>query len=462
MKKLLLFFAIAFGIEEATSQTPIVLNHLKIEGNTRTKTAVFIRETGWTAGYTAHNADSLCSVWQKRLSGLNLFNLVEVNYKQDTLLISVRERIYNWALPELSWADRNFNVWWQTKDPNRLIYGFTAYFNNLGGLNHNISVTAIHGFNRSYSFRYTKPFSAYRKSWGYSLGAGYWSNHELWYRTMNDKLSFLRIESQPVQRNFWSQFVLRRRLSYFNRLELTLGYGRTRIADSAARLDRGGVMNYIYGLNRNYLETGISFVSDSRDQRDYPSQGHLIRISAGNTFMNLNYSGPSVYQFEARVNRFTPLKPKWVLATGLVSRYRIDSRALTINTLPYLFSRQFGYGSDYVRGYEQFVAEGAGMFLAKMAFRRAVLQGYKLKIKRGNVLNNYRTIPLNVWFNIFADAGRTIRPTVLRTNYLNREWMLGSGIGMDVTAWYSAMARFELSRNRMGNWVFNISYINAF
>ncbi len=178
--------------------------------------------------------------------------------------------------------------------------------------------------------------------------------------------------------------------------------------------------------------------------------------------MNLNYSGPSVYQFEARVNRFTPLKPKWVLATGLVSRYRIDNRALIMNTLPYLFSRQFGYGSDYVRGYEPFVAEGAGMFLAKMAFRRAVLQGYKLKIKRGNVLNNYRTIPLNVWFNIFADAGRTIRPTVLRTNYLNQEWMLGSGIGMDVTAWYSAMARFELSRNRMGNWVFNISYINAF
>jgi hypothetical protein len=215
-------------------------------------------------------------------------------------------------------------------------------------------------------------------------------------------------------------------------------------------------------LNRNYLETGISFVSDSRDQRDYPGKGHLIRLSLSNNFMNLKYSGPSVYQFEARINKFTPLKPNWVLATGLVSRYRIDNRALMANTLPYLFSRQFGYGSDYVRGYEPYVAEGSGMFLAKMALRRALLQGYKLKIRHGNVLNNYRMIPLNVWFNIFADAGRTIKPTVVAANTLNREWMMGSGIGLDITAWYSAMARFELSRNRMGNWIFNISYINAF
>jgi len=396
MKKTLLSITCLFATMTGFSQNPIVLNHLRVTGNTKTKIPVFVRETGWSAGYSAYNADSLCQVWQKRLSGLNLFNVVSVSHRADTLLISVTERIYNWALPELSWADRNFNVWWQTKDPKRLIYGLTAYFNNLGGLNHNLSVTAIHGFNRSYSFRYTKPFSAYRKSWGYSLGAGYWSNHELWYKTVNDKLSFLRIESVPVQRNFWSQLLLRRRFNYFNRLEVMAGYGRMRIADSAAMRDQAAVLNYMYGLNRNYLEYGVGFVSDSRDQRDYPSQGHLIRLTASNNFMNLNFRGPSVYQFEARINRFTPLKPKWVLATGLVSRYRIDAKALTVDALPYLFARQFGYGSDYVRGYESFVAEGSEMFLAKMALRRAVLQGYKFTIKRGSVLSKYRIVPLNV------------------------------------------------------------------
>jgi outer membrane protein assembly factor BamA len=462
MKKLLLGLATISCTGALQSQSTVVLNHLRVQGNAKTKIPVFVRETGFTPGYVTGHADSLCKVWQQRLSGLNLFNLVEVEHHGDTVSISVKERIYNWALPELSWADRNFNVWWQSKDPNRLIYGFTGYFNNIGGLNHNLSITAIHGFNRSYSFRYTRPFSAYRKSWGYSLGAGYWSNHELWYKTESDKLQFLRLEAEPVQRNFWSQLILRRRINYFNRVEATLGYGGIRIADSAQTQDKQGVLNYIYGLNRNYLETGISFVSDSRDQRDYPGKGHLIRLSLSNNFMNLKYSGPSVYQFEARINKFTPLKPNWVLATGLVSRYRIDNRALMANTLPYLFSRQFGYGSDYVRGYEPYVAEGSGMFLAKMALRRALLQGYKLKIRHGNVLNNYRMIPLNVWFNIFADAGRTIKPTVVAANTLNREWMMGSGIGLDITAWYSAMARFELSRNRMGNWIFNISYINAF
>jgi hypothetical protein len=75
---------------------------------------------------------------------------------------------------------------------------------------------------------------------------------------------------------------------------------------------------------------------------------------------------------------------------------------------------------------------------------------------------NYQTLPVSVWFSIFADAGRIIQPVVLPENNLNKQWMTGTGLGLDVIFWYTAMSRFEISRNQMGSWVFNITFSNAF
>lgn len=444
------------------AQDTFVFRHLKIDGNRKTRPEVFMRETGLSKGDMLPNADSMLPVWQKRFAALGLFNEVRVSRHQDTLLISVKERIYTWALPELTWADRNFNVWWQTRDPERLVYGATIYFNNIRGLNHNIAVTIIHGYNRSYSFQYNKPFSRHTRSWGYSAGAGYWSNHELWYKTREDKLQFLSIEDRQVQRNFWVGGTVRRRLSYFSRLEFFTFGGGIRIDDSAARRDRAPVMNYAAGLRRDYLEYGAQYISDHRDQRHYPASGHLLRVMASHNWMNISTRGPSVYTAELRASRFIPLPGNTVLALFMGGRYRYDAAALRVGQLPYIMSRQLGYGNDYVRGYEPYVADGSGFVLGKTALRKGLGKEKKLILGRGAFLKNYRTVPLSIWLSIFADAGRIIRPVNMPENTLNTQWMAGSGIGLDVVAWYTAMARAEISRNRMGTWIFNLSYTNAF
>ena len=458
---LFIIFITAFS-GDANAQDKFVFRHLKLEGAARTKPVVFLREIGQKINDTISNADSMSVVWQKRISGLGLFNTVDVKCIKDTLKISVKERIYTWILPEITWADRNFNVWWATKDFSRLIYGGTIYFNNLHGLNHNLAITVIHGYNRQYSMAYNKPFSNHKSGWAYSASAGYWSNHELWYKTENDKLQFLRIEKQPVQRNLWLSFNLKKRLSYFSRLEAIGSFGALRIADSALALDYYYVQNYFMGISRNYLEWGFSYINDHRDQRDYPSKGHLIRFTALNTYTQFNQRGPSVYSADLRISKFFPISKNKVLAAYSGSRYRVDAKALEAGKLPYIFSRQLGYGNDYVRGYEPYVADGMGFVLGKLALRQALIKGNKVNLGKGRFLKNYRTVPISAWLSIFADAGRVIRPARMPENELNRDWMTGAGIGLDITAWYSAMSRFELSRNQLGNWVFNISYTNAF
>ncbi|MEK0420382.1 MAG: hypothetical protein RLZZ161_233, partial [Bacteroidota bacterium] len=361
----------------------------------------------------------------------------------------------------ITWADRNFNVWWQEKDPTRLIYGGTLFLNNLKGWNHSLALQAIHGYNRSYAAQYSRPFQSYNKGFSYTVGAGYWSNHELWYKTVGDRLQFLRIETMPVQRNMSLNTMLRKRLSYYSFWELQANYGTYRFADSAVVKDEVALNSYMAGQRGNNTGLGIAYTTDHRKQRHYPVGGYYFKSGIQYTRLNPLLRSPAILQGYLKGNYFKPMG-RWVLTNALQASYNADMNALTAGSLPYVFSRQLGYESRYVRGYEPYVADGMGFVLAKTGIRRPVYKHSGRKVPGIAAFKNYRTLPISVWCTIFADAGRVIRPIMLPENTLNTRWMSGAGVGVDVIVWYTAMSRFELSRNHWGNWVFNASFTNAF
>lgn len=430
-----------------------IFRELITEGNQRTRPQVFLREIGYEIGDTVPYADSMAQVWQGRISGLNLFNFVEVQAKNDTVIIRVAERYYTWARPMLQWADRNFNVWWQTRDPERLIYGGTLFLNNLAGLNHSAFITAIAGYNRVLDAGYSVPFRSHRNSWGFAVRAYYWTNHELWYQTRGNVLQFMHKSDGSIQENAGAGTVLRRRMSYFSRLELGLGWGYTRIDSAAAAASP----DYLYkGLSQQEYFTKVEYILDHRNQRDYPTSGYLLRTGVAYTQFNTLRSGDFMAEGWFRGSVFIPLNPKRnaVLASAI-------SGGLN-NPATYRLSRQLGYGSDYVRGYEPYVADGNGFILGKLAFRKALVNKKAVVVKGPAWLKNYTRIPLSLWFNIFADAGRVIQPREVAENPLSASWFRGTGIGVDVIAWYSAMMRAEYSFNHLGEGVFNLTFNNAF
>lgn len=453
MRVLLLIFFLIHGLFYLSAQdSSFNIRAIKITGNKRTKSTVFLREIGKNVGDTVTNPKLAETVWQKRISGLGLFNLVRVSLKNDSLLIYVKERIYTWGMPRLEWADRNFNVWYQTKDPARLIYGGTLFLNNLWGLNHNISLTIISGYNHIYDFTYNRPFNFYSRGWGFSFRAGFWTNHELWYKTENDKLQFLRIENKKIQENDYVSTTQKKRFSYYTRLEITEGWNRTKI-DSAAvtanpkYLLKGNLQNEYY-LN-------LEYISDHRDQRDYPSSGYLFRAGLKNSFLKSKDSTLFIPAFQVRVTAFKPIRKKMVLVGAFSSRY-------VPHTLPYNLGRQLGYQNDYVRGYEPYVSDGSGFVLGKLALRKALLYNKVISLGNKKPLKNYRKVPLSLWFNIFADAGHVLMPVKKPENVLPTQWQTGAGVGLDIVAWYSALIRLEYSLNALGGAYFNLAFKNAF
>jgi outer membrane protein assembly factor BamA len=435
--------------------------NITITGNHITKKEVILRELDLGRDSVFIFNDSVKILWIQRISDLGLFTHVEIKRDPGEILIEVKERKYTWFLPEITWADRNFHIWWKEKDPSRLIYGGTLFLNNLRGRNQSLAIQAIHGYNRSYSAQFSRPFPSYNKGYAYAVGAGYWSNHELWYKTRNDKLEFLRLESVPVQRNTWVSAMLRKRLSYYSFAEFSTDYGTYRYADSAVIKDETAVRQYMAGQQGNYVGLAFSYTIDHRKQRHYPVDGYYWKAGFSYARLNPAQRAPAIVQGFMKANYFKPVGG-WVWTNAFQTSYNADMNALVQGALPYVFTRQLGYESRYVRGYESYVADGMGFVLGKTGLRRPLYQHSGKKIPGIAALKNYRTLPVSVWCTIFADAGRVIKPVMLPENTLNTRWLSGAGAGLDVIFWYTAMSRLELSRNHRGEWVFNMSFVNAF
>lgn len=430
------------------------INNVEIKGNKRTKEIVFLRETGIKKGDSIFNPDSTRIVWQKRLSGLNIFNYVDVNIDSGNLKIEVLERIYIWAMPRLAWADRNFNVWWQTKDLDRLIYGATAYFNNIRGLNNSLQVTLISGYNREVSLLYNIPFRRYSGGWSYQIGGTYWTNHELWIDADNDVLRFLSLPEKKIQTNAGFEVVERKRHTYFSRTEFSQGWNFIEIDSSAFAKNP----KYLFNGNRqNEYFMKVEYVNDRRDQRDYPTRGHLLRGGVKMAqYGNLN-SGVNRINVFIRGSWFNTLSGKYGTVLAAMAGWNWVN-----GYVPYKNARQLGYKSDYVRGYEPYVGDGRGFYLGKLGIRQPLVHNRTIQFLRSGLFSAYTKIPISLWFNIFADAGAVIHPWDPHENPISQGVYRGWGLGLDIIAWYTAMARFEYSINHLGKGNFNLSFKNAF
>lgn len=405
---------------------------------------------GIKKGDTISSIDSLATVWQGRISGLNLFNLVKVRALNDTLQIDVLERYYSWVKPYLQWADRNFNVWWQSRDPSRLIYGGTLYLNNLMGLNHKAWVTAIRGYNHSLEAGYQTEFNRHDKGIAWWARGYYWTNHELWYTALRDTLRFLEVNERPAQRNAGAEFGLKERLNYFNTLIQTVGYNYYNLDTSL----KAQTSEYLFSFpEQNEFFLRFEYIRDLRNQRDYPSNGSLLKFGIRQAW----YGKGSYGNAWLRYSGFLPVRPdkRLVLATLFAGNINTDA-------MPYRFSRQLGYQNDYVRGYEPYVSDGRGFVLGRSGLRYAIFSNKKLVFMKSGRFFNYAVVPVSLWFNIFADAGRVIQPWNSAINPLSAQWQRGLGAGVDLIAWYSAMARFEFSINHLNKGNFNLSFRNAF
>ncbi|MFM1898183.1 MAG: hypothetical protein RL577_423 [Bacteroidota bacterium] len=419
------------------------MREVRISGNHQTHPQVFYRELGYHPGVELPCNDSLIQRWEGRLQSTHLFTSVSILTHRDTLVIDVQERVYNWALPLGGYGDGSLLNWAQSGyDSRRLYAGAELHINNIAGMNRDLRLTAVGGFNRAFGLSFRRPYTWTERDYQWSLQAEHLQSSNLWYMNQNNRVRFY---PDPYwQRKVSSQLggEFRYRFTYHKEVRFQ-AQSQWMHVDSNVLRDNP---NYtLGGVNQFQQSLRLIWVRDYRNQLHYPTKGSEWKINLG---MHGQWSAGKqrfVPELESKYRGFWPLSEHSGLAAMGFLRYRLGD-------LTFALQNQAYFQGEYVRGYENYAFDGQGLALAKLAYRQQILFP-SVVTWPFQIMGNYQRMPLQVWANVFADAGQILDPILNFGNSLASKTMHSVGLGVDLLLYYDALLRVDFSRNARGEWV---------
>lgn len=458
LRKILTIFLLAFA-SNALSQvvdSSFSVKEIIIDGNRKTKSSIILRELTFKSGDTIQDWKYHSEQSRKQLINLFLFNEIQLERGGDTVFVHVTERWYFWPIPILDYADRNFNQWWLTKDPKRLIYGVDLSWYNLRGRNETMVLNLVMGYTRSAGLMYRMPFINKRKTWGAQLNMSMNANREVWYATKDDKVQFFSDKDRQLIRRKSAEITFTHRKKFFGYHHIYGGFQQIDVSDTVLSDEVNRV--YLLDGKRSQLELylGYQFVFDKRDFKGFPLSGHLLKLVAeGSSFPGAN-NGFQTLTFKASYSNYRPLGGDFFASMhGTLHWYS--------NAYPqYTHTQALGYGKDYIRGYELNVIDGSHFALGKAELKyRFMNKKYEFISK----IRNYEKAQVAMFLSAYFDAGYVVNQWNLDGSYLSNRlpntMQNGGGIGYNLVMFYDYCMRLEYSFNRQLNSRFYISFVAA-
>ncbi len=451
----LLSILIGESVLNAQNTTTILpVTSIQIEGNSKTKESIILRELSFKVGQQLTEAELKDDYLPRSiamLKNLNLFNDIDIVYKTtpEGFLTTIRvvEKWYWWPIPFVEFADRNFNQWYTFDfDPYRTNIGFYLFKYNLFGLNHTAKLTLGKGYTNTIGFEYIAPYVDNRKRFGFEIDIRNKINQEIQYGLLNNEPQFFRTDKQKIIEQFQSRVKLIYRPQLFLTHGLNLEISNTSVSDTV--LSEGINENYLYKSLPNQNETilGYEVAFDKRNNRLLPIKGTFINGSIN--YHSLNKSDlkyVSVGLEAARYISFDSTKFSIALA-GRV-------KSATERGLPFHLNKILGF-DDYIRGYENNVFLGQSMALAKIEIRYHIIKERKIKWQY-MPLRSYKQMPIESYLSAFTDIGSAL-------NGDTRQELFGYGFGVNALFYFDKVVRFEYSWNHWNQGGIKIHFKKAF
>lgn len=430
---------------------PCRIDHINLVGNKITRDQVILREIVFNPGdyLSSASLDSLMARSKENLLNTSLFNFVEINKSYphpDSLSVvievSVTERWYVWPTPILKLADRNFNVWWQTKDFSRLSYGFYIDWRNFRGRKEHLILRFQWGYNRNVVLQYLVPYLNQRKTLGAGFGGGYSRQKETAYQTIENKQEFFKEPEGFVREGYYAYGQFNIRMNIHNTHQLELRYDRQNFSENLLKENE----NFSVDTTGNvqYLSFSYLYKRDLRDFKPYPLKGYYFDFGLVKhglwTFKN---STLNTFQILISYRKFWELNPRVYFATGLNGQ-------VSAGLQPYFILKGIGYDRDVVRSYEYYLVEAQHFGILKNNIKFAIIPNQVKHIKFVGT-DKFGKIFYALYLNVFFDAGYGIyyQDFGQETNDLQNALMLGYGTGLDFVTYYDVVVRLEFSVNFM-------------
>lgn len=432
------------------------VDSIVVKGNKKTRTFIILRELSFRMGDTIQNWSYHKEQSRKQLINLFLFNEISINKIASVVYIDVTERWYFWPSPELDYADRNFNQWWLSKDPKRLIYGLNLEWFNVRGRNETMVLGLIAGYTRMAALSYKIPYFNKKQTWGLFASVHYSTNKEVWFKTENDKVQFFRDNDKDLIKRKNAELIITHRKRIFNYHHFSMGYRQTEIDDTVSDYD----VNQRYLLYNQTIQReqyiGYQFVFDRRDFKGFPLNGHLLKIhgEASNYYFNIK-------DFQTLMLKLSYSK-YFKIRERLFASFNVSGRYYSNQYPQYSRVQALGYGREYIRGYELYVIDGSHFGLAKAELKyRFLNKKYKFFPK----VKNYEVLPISLFVSTFYDAGYVVNKDKqgddMNNNVLTNSLQKGYGAGLNIVAFYDYCARIEYAFDSFGKSRFYLSFVAA-
>lgn len=461
---IILILTVAFQVRaEATfsghDTTGLIVRQITLIGNKITRDSIVFRELTFTEGDTIDkkNLEAKILRSEQNIFNTRLFNTVDITYLEDEgdlrLFVIMNERWYVFPVPIIEVAERNFNAWWKTKDYSRLVYGVALNWSNFTGRNDLLVATLRLGYFQRMGFSYSRPFIDRSRKVGMSVNAFYSRNHETNIATLDDRQILFKQEDLYVKQDHGGGAGLSYRPGLYVTHSVEANYRKTVISDSVALLNPdyfGQSMTKQHYFSLRYL-----FKLNRLDITQYPTKGYWLDVEFNKTGFDFLGDDVDLLQMTARYRHFWKPSRRWSVAGSVTGK--ISGKSYQ----PFYNTRGFGYGRDYIRGYEYYVIDGQSFALFKTGIRFALLP---TTILHAGVIpsSRFNTIPVTIYAGIFADAGYVDDRQFSEGNPLTNSWQYGYGAGVDVFTAYDLIFRTEYSFNRLGESGFFLHFTAPF
>ncbi|MCK9421435.1 MAG: BamA/TamA family outer membrane protein [Bacteroidales bacterium] len=439
----------------------ITIRHIEIAGNSITRPSIILREMKFREGDSLLRSDLVkqLSASQENIFNTRLFNIVTIDtlpvkgIPKTDIRISVTERWYIWPIPFFQISDRNFNVWWETRDFSRLTYGVDFTFSNVRGRNETLKIMTHFGYNQKYGFTYKIPYIDRKQKLGIGFGAEVDLNHEIVVTSENNKPVYFKDGSSFLKKLVYGYLELIVRPDFYTTHTMRVSYNYYDFEDRLL-----GVPGFFFdeSVIQQFATINYFFKNDKRDVQFYPLKGYYIDVE-------FNYTIPFMEAHNAYIKgnfrKYWQLHQRWYWASGFTGKLSLEKEQ------PYFLQQGLGYGREFVRGYEYYVIDGQHFALLKNNLKFALLPQRLARLGFINT-SKFNPIPLALYINAFADVGYVYNyqdqnpwNRSINNNTLQNSLLVGYGVGLDFTTYYDIVIRMEISVNAMGSAGFYLHFM---
>ncbi|MHB1050208.1 MAG: BamA/TamA family outer membrane protein [Bacteroidota bacterium] len=348
-----------------------------------------------------------------RIYSLRLFTKVDITVVPDskelaTLIVRVNERWYFYPFPVVGIKDRDFT---------KIYYGAGIIHNNVAGENVQMFGSFAFGYDPYISIGYTNPLVDIENRIFFSLRA---------YYTEQRNRSLLSLAGSPNFDEIRSggSIGVGKRSSLFTTVAMSVEYLNLRVTDNrAGRTLSPSGRDEFFSLHASYLY-------DTRDLREYPSEGTVI---------SLGVSKHGVFENDVDYQRYNVDVRKYLQVTDdLVLAGRLFSSLSGGGSVPNYGHVFFGY-LEQIRGHFKTVREGEQIVGSVIEAHYPIVSPRYIRLDF-LPFEQFRDVRYALYFALFADAGNTwyrSEPLALNT------FSSGYGAGVHLHLAYSAVARIE-------------------